>query len=243
VEKNLDQLRLQFTEEHPDIVAAKRLIAQLEQRKKEEAKKVRAVDPGAGYSPMLQQMNVQLSVEEARIASLKARVGEYSSRLAQMRSLSTQAPEVEAQLAQLNRDYAVNKDNYEKLVQRRESAKLSGDLSSATDMLTFRVVDPPSVPSLPAGPNRPRLNTLVFLGALVAGLGTALLLSQIRPTFLSQTNLREVTGLPILGSIGMNWTDQQKVRRRRRLYAFAAAVASLITAYGGVLAFTLFRQA
>ncbi|QBI04200.1 XrtA system polysaccharide chain length determinant [Pseudoduganella albidiflava] len=243
VEKNLDQLRLQFTEEHPDIVAAKRLLGQLEQRKKDEAKKVRAADPGASYSPMLQQMNVQLSVEEARIASLKARVGEYSSRLAQMRSLSTQAPEVEAQLAQLNRDYAVNKENYEKLVQRRESAKLSGDLSTVTDMLTFRVVDPPSVPSVPAGPNRPRLYTLVLLGALVAGLGTALLLSQIRPTFLSQTNLREVTGLPILGSIGMNWTDQQKVRRRRRLYAFAAAVASLITAYGGVLAFTVFRQA
>lgn len=243
VEKTLDQLRMQFTEEHPDIVSAKRLIAQLEQRKKEEAKKTRAVDPGASYSPMLQQMNVQLSVEEARIASLKARVGEYSSRLAQMRSFSTQAPEVEAQLAQLNRDYTVNKDNYEKLVQRRESAKLSGDLSSVTDMLTFRVVDPPSVPSTPAGPNRPRLYTLVLLGAMVAGLGTALLLSQIRPTFLSQSNLREVTGLPILGSIGMNWTDQQKVRRRHRLFAFTAAVASLITAYGGVLAFTLFRQA
>lgn len=243
MEKNLDQLRMQFTDEHPDIVATKRLIAQLEERKKQEAKHVRAADPGANYSPMLQQMNVQLSVEEARIASLQARVGEFTSRLAQMRSLSNQAPEVEAQLAQLNRDYAVNKENYEKLVQRRESAKLSGDLSTATDMLTFRVVDPPAVPSTPAGPNRPRLYTLVFLGALVAGLGTALLLSQIRPTFLSQANLREATGMPILGSIGMNWTDQQKVRRRRRLYAFAAAVASLFTAYGGVLALTLFRQA
>jgi hypothetical protein len=99
------------------------------------------------------------------------------------------------------------------------------------------------VPLTPAGPNRPRLFSLVFAGALLAGLAVALLLSQIRPTFLSQTSLREVTGLPILGSIGMNWTDQQKVRRRRRLYAFAAAVASLFTAYGGVLVFTVFRQA
>lgn len=243
IQKNLDQLRMQYTEEHPDIVASKRLIAQLEQRKKEEAKKTRSIDPGANYSPMLQQMNVQLSVEEARIASLQARVGEYSTRLAQMRSLSSQAPEVEAQLAQLNRDYAINKDNYEKLVQRRESAKLSGDLSTATDMLTFRVIDPPSVPLTPAGPNRLRLYSLVFAGALVAGLGMALLLSQIRPTFVSQHSLRETTGLPILGSIGMNWTDQQKVRRRRRLYAFGVAVASLFTAYGGVLAFTLIRQA
>ncbi|WP_307724428.1 XrtA system polysaccharide chain length determinant [Pseudoduganella lurida] len=243
LQKNLDQLRMQFTEEHPDIVASKRLLAQLEERRKAEAKKLRGGDPGAGYSPMLQQLNVQLSVEEARIASLQARVGELSARLAQMRSLGTQAPEVEAQLAQLNRDYAINKDNYEKLVQRREAAKLSGDLSTATDMLTFRVIEPPAVPSVPAGPNRPGLYSAVLGGALLAGLGAALLLGQIRPTFLSQHSLREATGLPILGSIAMNWTDRQKVRRRRRVYAFAAAVAALFTAYGGVLALTLSRQA
>lgn len=242
LEKQLDALRMQYTEEHPDIVSAKRLIASLQQRKKDEAKKMaKSGDPGANYSPMLQQLNVALSVEEARVASLKARVGEYAARMDRMRSQSTAAPEVEAQLAQLNRDYAINKENYEKLVQRREAAKLSGDLSSATDMMSFRVIDPPSVPQTPAGPNRPRFYSLVFVGALLAGLGTAFLMSQVRPTFLSQHNLREVTGVPILGSIGMNWTEQQKSSRRRRLYAFGLAVASLFTAFGGVVTATLLR--
>lgn len=242
LEKNLDALRMQYTEEHPDIVSAKRLIASLQQRKKEEAKKLaRSGDPGMNYSPMLQQMNVALSVEEARVASLKARVGEYTTRMGRMRSQSTQAPEVEAQLAQLNRDYSINKENYEKLVQRREAAKLSGDLSSATDMMSFRVIDPPIVPQTPVGPNRARFYSIVFVAALLAGLGGAFLMSQIRPTFLSQHSLREVTGVPILGSIGMNWTEQQKSSRRRRLYAFGLAVASLFTAFGGVMAITLLR--
>jgi polysaccharide chain length determinant protein (PEP-CTERM system associated) len=240
--KQLDTLRLQYTEQHPDILAAKRLLGQLEARKKEEAKKhKRSNDPGANYSPMLQQMNVALSVAEARVASLRARVDEYNSRMARMRSQSTAAPEVEAQLAQLNRDYQVNHDNYQKLVERREAAKLSGDLSSATDMLTFRVIDPPTVPLTPAGPNRPRLFSLVFAGALVAGLVVALLMSQVRPTFLSQNSLREVTGVPILGSIGMNWTTEQKVKRRRRLYAMGASVLALFGAYGGVMAAILIR--
>lgn len=235
--KQLDTLRLQYTEEHPDILASKRLLAQLEARKKEEAKKhKRNADPGANYSPMLQQMNVALSVAEARVASLRARVDEYNSRMGRMRSQSSAAPEVEAQLAQLNRDYQVNHDNYQKLVERREAAKLSGDLSSATDMLTFRVIDPPTVPLTPAGPNRPRLFSLVFAGALIAGLVVALLMSQVRPTFLSQASLREVTGVPILGSIGMNWTKEQKVKRRRRLYAMGASVFALFGAYGGVMA-------
>jgi polysaccharide chain length determinant protein (PEP-CTERM system associated) len=240
--KQLDVLRLQYTEAHPDIVASKRLLAQLETKKKEEAKKrKRSSDPGINYSPMLQQMNVALSVAEARVASLSARVAEYNTRMGRMRSQSTEAPEVEAQLAQLNRDYAVNRDNYQKLVERREAAKLSGDLSSATDMLTFRVIDPPTVPLSPAGPNRPRLFSLVFAGALVAGLVVALLMSQVRPTFLSQAALREVTGVPILGTIGMNWTTEQKVKRRRRLYAMGASVFALFGAYGGVMAAILIR--
>jgi polysaccharide chain length determinant protein (PEP-CTERM system associated) len=240
--KNLDSLRLQYTEEHPDIISAKRLIAQLEARKKEEAShRKRSMDSGANYSPMLQQMNVSLSVAEARVASLKARVDEYSMRSARLKAQSTAAPEVEAQLAQLNRDYQINKENYEKLVGRREAAKLSGDLSSATDMMTFRVIDPPTVPSTPAGPNRPKLFSIVFGAALMAGIGVALLMSQIRPTFLSQRTLREVTGLPILGSISMNWTTEQKVKRRRRLYAFSFTLFVLVGTYGGVVAAILLR--
>jgi polysaccharide chain length determinant protein (PEP-CTERM system associated) len=190
---------------------------------------------------MLQQMTVALSAAEARVASLRARVEEYSGRLERSRVAGVTAPEVEAQMAQLNRDYQVNQSNYQKLLERRETAKLSGDLSSATDMLTFRVIDPPTVPLSPTGPNRPRLFSLVFAAALVAGLAVALLLSQIRPTFLSQASLRDVTGVPILGSIGMNWTEEQKVKRRGRLYAMGAAVFGLFGAYGAVMAAILIR--
>ena len=242
LQKNLDQLRMQYTEEHPDIVAAKRLLAQLEAKKVEDSKRTRtAADPVAPVSPMMQQLKVQLATEEARVASLRARVNEYASRSARLRSQSSVAPEVEAQLAQLNRDYEVNKDNYQKLVGRREAAKLSGDLSSATDMLTFRVVDPPTAPLVPSGPNRPHLMSLVFLIALGAGLGVAFLMSQLRPTFMAQGALREATGLPVLGSISMNWTPEQKVKRRSRLYAFSAAVVVLFGVYGGVMTAILMR--
>jgi polysaccharide chain length determinant protein (PEP-CTERM system associated) len=175
------------------------------------------------------------------VAGLRARVNEFSARYARLRSQSASLPEVEAQLAQLNRDYQVNRDNYQKLVERRESAKLSGDLTSATEMLSFRTIDPPTAPATPTGPNRLRLFSLVFAGALVAGLAAAFLMSQVRPTFLSQHTLRDVTGVPVLGSIGMNWTGEQKVRRRRRLYALGASVLMLFGTYGAVMAAILVR--
>jgi len=241
-QKNLDNLRLQFTEQHPDVIANRRLLDQLMAQKADLAKnKKRSLDPGASYSPMLQQLNVSLSQAEAHVASMRARVAEYENRVARLRTQSVTAPEIEAQFAQLNRDYNVNRENYQKLVERRESARLSGDLSSATDMLQFRVIDPPTVPNHSSGPNRLRLFSLVFAGALVAGLAVAFLMSQLRPTFLSQSTLREVTGLPVLGSIGMNWTPEQTVKRKRRLIALASSVLLLFGAYGIGMAAILVR--
>jgi polysaccharide chain length determinant protein (PEP-CTERM system associated) len=241
-QKNLDNLRLQYTEQHPDVIANRRLLDQLLAQKADLGKnKKRSLDPGASYSPMLQQLNVSLSQAEARVASMRARVAEYETRLARLRTQSVTAPEIEAQFAQLNRDYSVNRENYQKLVERRESARLSGDLSSATDMLQFRVIDPPTVPNHPSGPNRLRLFSLVFAGALVAGLAVAFLMSQLRPTFLSQSTLRDVTGLPVLGSIGMNWTPEQTVKRKRRLVALASSVLLLFGAYGVGMAAILVR--
>jgi polysaccharide chain length determinant protein (PEP-CTERM system associated) len=241
-QKNLDTLRMQYTEQHPDVISTRRLLDQLMAQRAELAKgKKRSLDPGASYSPMLQQLNVSLSQAEAHVASMRARVSEYEARVARLRTQSTTAPEIEAQFAQLNRDYTVNRENYQKLVERRESARLSGDLTSATDMLQFRVIDPPTVPNHPSGPNRLRLFSIVFVGALVAGLAVAFLMSQLRPTFLSQSALRDVTGLPVLGSIGMNWTPDQTVKRKRRLVALASSVLLLFGAYGIGMAAILVR--
>ncbi|RJG01881.1 XrtA system polysaccharide chain length determinant [Noviherbaspirillum sedimenti] len=242
LQKNLDNLHLQFTEQHPDIVSTKRLIAQLEARKLEEAKqKKTGGDPGANYSPMLQQLKVSLSAAEARAASMRARVDEYASRVAHLKQMSLAAPEIETQMAQLNRDYQVNKENYEKLVASREAAKLSDELSATTEMMTFRVIDPPTLPLQATGPKRALLFSGLLAGALVAGIAFAFLMSKIRPTFLSQNELRNETGLPILGTVSMIWTNQEQRRRKKRLVAFGLSFMGLLALYGGLMSFMLLR--
>ncbi|RFC36331.1 MAG: polysaccharide chain length determinant protein, PEP-CTERM locus subfamily [Candidatus Nitrotoga sp. LAW] len=241
---DMDALRLRFTERHPDVISIKRLIAKLEERKLEEAKLKKPVtdrDRGKSYSPMLQQLNVSLSEAEARVAAMKARVEEYSSRSAQLKALTIAKPQVAEEFSQLNRDYHINKSNYENLIGRRESAKLSGELSATPDMLTFKVIDPPTVPLVPSGPNRLMLFSLVFVGALLGGIGSALLMSQIRPTFLSQNSLREAFGLPILGTVTMNWTINEKIKRKRSLYAFGFSITLLVALYSVVMVFLFLK--
>ncbi len=238
--RSLDALLLQYTEAHPDIISTRRLIALLEERKVQEAKtRVAGPDPGKNYSPMLQQLKVALTEADARVASIRARVAEMQQRHDTLLAQSQAVPEVESQLAQLNRDYTINKDNYEKLIGRREAAKLSGDLSTTTEMMSFKIIDPPTVPLRPTGPNRPLLYSIVMAVAVMAGAAAALLLSQVRPTYLSPGELRDATGLRVLGAVAMTWTEPERKKRRRGQIGFGAGVACLFVSYGGVMAFAI----
>jgi hypothetical protein len=76
---------------------------------------------------------------------------------------------------------------------------------------------------------------MVFVGALVGGIGSALLMSQIRPTFLSQNSLRESIGLPILGTVTKNWTINEKIKQKRSLYAFGLSITLLVALYSVVM--------
>jgi polysaccharide chain length determinant protein (PEP-CTERM system associated) len=235
--RDLDALRLQYTEQHPDIIAAQRLIGQLEDRKVEEARHpYRDGDPGRNFSPMMQQLKVTLTEADAKLAALRVRVGEYGARHARLLEQNKAVPEVESQLAQLNRDYQINKDNYEKLVSKRDAAKLSGDLSSTTEMMTFKIIDPPTMPAAPVGPNRPLLYSSSMLAAVFAGLLSAIMIGQARPTFASASELRELTGLTVLGSVSMTWTTAEQERRRRSRWLFGLSLAALLLLYSAVLA-------
>ena len=242
--KNLDALRLNYTERHPDVISTKRLIAQLEARKKEEAKLIkRSHDPGKNYSPMLQQLTVALAEAEARAAGMKARVEEYSSRYNRLKSMSHAVPEVEAEFTQLNRDYGMNKSNYEQLVKRRDAAKLGGEMSDTTELVTFKIIDPPTAPLTPTGPKRIRLFSLVFLAALASGMGVAFVMSQIRPTFHSQGALREITGRPVLGTVAMIWTDQEIIKQKKSLYVFGISLLFMLALYGLLMARVMLKSA
>ena len=242
---NLDEMRLRFTDAYPDIISTKRIIAELESQKKAEVAAMVKASPTRsplGSNPVYQQLQVQLAQAESDVASLQTRVANYEARYNKLKAAANNVPKIEADLQQLNRDYEVNKANYEKLISRRESAQMSSDMDASAGLVEFRVIDPPRVSQRPVAPNRVLLVSMVFLGALAGGVGVAFLMGQIRPTFSDRKALREISGLPILGTVTMIWTDGQVRQRRRKLTWFVAGSAGLVCLYGAGLAFFLARS-
>jgi polysaccharide chain length determinant protein (PEP-CTERM system associated) len=243
--RNLDALLQKYTERHPDVIGTRRLIKDLEEQKREEIvsrQKFAAVNPGTNFSsnPVFQQLKVSLGEAEANVASLRTRVAEYESRYKRTKELMKSMPQLEAEFTQLNRDYEINKKNYDQLVTRRESAELTGDLESAGASADFRLIDPPRVDPKPVAPNRLVLLPLGLLFAIAGGLFVAFVASQLRPVFFDGKALREETGLPVLGIVSLIPNEARQKQERTSLIRFLLAAAALLVTYAGGIAVLTF---
>ncbi len=249
--RNLDALLQRFTEQHPDVASARRLIKELEDLKRKEVQELRKTamaNPTTALvstSPAYQELSRVMATSEVQVASLRARVAEFDARFNRAREAMKTAPQVEAEFAQLNRDYEINKKNYNDLVSRRESATLSGDLESATGVADFRLIDPPRASAKPVAPNRMLLMPLALIAALAAGLGVTFLLSQVRAVYYDAYAMSESLGLPLLGVVSLVMDDGSTQRRRTELKKFLGATGALVAVFGvGMLAlFLMSRQA
>jgi polysaccharide chain length determinant protein (PEP-CTERM system associated) len=248
--RNLDSLLQRFTEQHPDVVGARRLIKELETLKRKEVQELRKSAMANPSSPSnnslaYQELSRVMATSEVQVASLRARVGEFEARLSRAREAMKTAPQVEAEFAQLNRDYEINKKNYNDLVSRRESATMSGELESAAGVADFRLIDPPRTSPKPVAPNRMLLMPLALLAGLAAGLGITFVLSQIRAVFYDAQAMSEALGVPLLGVVSLVMGEGEAQRRKTELKKFLGATAALVAIFGaGMVALLLMsRQA
>jgi polysaccharide chain length determinant protein (PEP-CTERM system associated) len=246
IQRNLDALLQRFTDQHPDVVVNRRQLAELEAQKEKEVAQMRAAAAAAASarppettgSLAAQELSRMLAAAEVQVATARTRVSEFSMRLASARDALKTAPQLEAEAAQLNRDYAINKKNYEDLVARRQAAVMSGELEVASGVADFRLIDPPRVTPKPVAPNRLLMLPLALLAGLGAGAALALLMSQIRPTFHDPAELSQKTGLPLLGVVSLQQDDSVRRRERNSLLRFLGAVGGLLGMFAVGMALT-----
>ena len=246
--RNLDTLLQKYTEQHPDVLNTRRVIKELEDQKRKDVADLRraaANNPSlmAGSGAASMELRSSLAIADSRVATLRTRVGEYESRQARQKELMKSMPQIEAEYTQLNRDYEIHKKNYSQLVDRRESAELSGDLESAGSIADFRLIDPPRASPNPVAPNRLLLLPGGLVLALAAGLFAAFVASQLRPVFFDGKSLRDATGLPILGTVSLIPNETRRLKERASLRRFLLATAGLVVAYGaGIAALSFFAK-
>ncbi|MGH8218574.1 MAG: XrtA system polysaccharide chain length determinant [Steroidobacteraceae bacterium] len=245
--RQLDQLLLLYTDKHPKVIALKETIAQLEAQKAAAAKAAKAKSRNTGpqlpkdrsqaeayaldLNPVYQNLRLDLSRTEVIIAELRQQIEDEQHVVSDLKSRVNTIPTVEAQLTQLTRDYEVTRAQYQALLQRLDSARLSEQAEASNDQVKFRIIEPPTRPLIASSPNRPRLITMVLAAALLAGVALSILLSELNPVFVSRAMLTTITGLPVLGSISFFSKDPIPPLFRREQFLVGVGGACLLVAY------------
>jgi polysaccharide chain length determinant protein (PEP-CTERM system associated) len=245
-EEQLRLLLLRDTENHPDVIAQRKLIESLKNNPQAPAAgpagKDGATRPaGAGHhqvpNPVYEQLKVKLIDADTTIASLQRQRDDAVRYRDRLEKTQREQPGLIAEYQNMDRDYGVLRKNYEELLARLQSANIAQAADTQADKVKLQIVDPPEVPRLPVAPNRLLLITAVLFGGIAAGLGVTVLLSQFDRSFSTVDQLRAL-GLPVLGGISVLGLAPLRVRLMAVL-RFGAAVAMLVCIYGGLMVHVL----
>ncbi len=211
-----------LTEAHPDVQALQSQISAL---------RVQAAREPTGGSSANVQPNPAYAGLAAQRGALQSRRGQLAGEVASIMALRIREPAVAVEYDRLNRDYNVLKDQNDRLSVRREQVRMRGAAESTADAVRITVLDQPTSPTTPAMPNKPLLLFAVLFAGLAGGIATAFAVSQVQTTYPTAARLARASGLPVIGSVTEQLTDELRFARRQRLRHFAFAGAGLVLFY------------
>lgn len=246
-QRELSELKLKYTDAHPDVISLKKLIEEIKSSPgggaapAPPAANAPQADRGAGYTrarsapnPVYDQLKVRLIDADALVNSLQRKAELAKSNVARLETVVRSEPGIEAQFQNLDRDYNVLRKNYEELLARRELANIAQAADTQADKVRLQIVDPPQVSRLPVSPNRVLLISGVFLAGLGASTTLAFLIGQFDRSFRTTDDLRSL-GLPVIGGISM-LINSARPKRMVGTLVLCSGFLMLGVVYGGLMA-------
>lgn len=198
LEAQLTDLRLRYSEEHPDVKRAKVRLERLREIDAQQQAGVVApipVQPAATQAAARPQPQRQVAPREPmeliqardRVQNIEAQIQgvkkEIDLRVADERRLKAEMGSVqgridrlplrEQEMAQVMRDFQVSQNNYQGLLGKKLAADMATDLERRQKAERFTIVDPARIPQAPFAPNRKMMYMLGFGAGLALGIAAA----------------------------------------------------------------------
>ena len=216
LEERLKEMRVRYTEQHPEIQMVQRRLEQLRQEQMleltlnsgsdHELDSSRPFNSRDGMHQVeMEQMQRRLAVYESRMVDLRRQIRMYEDRV-------EQTSEVELELRNLERDYNAVNDRFQGLLRRKLDAQLAEQMERRQQGERFRVVDPAVPPAGPVSPDRNRIMLLALALGLGMGGGLAYLRESLDSAFYSLAEVEEVLKPEILISLPL----VKKIRKSKR---------------------------
>lgn len=240
---HLRALQTRLTPEHPDVVAARRVIAELEAKAAAEARSPTPVRPASAAADArtrrVAELRSELDLLDQELArgaqaeqQLRATIADYRRRVEAL-------PSRESEMAELTRDYTTLQSLYTGLLAKKEESIIAANLERRQIGEQFKLLDPAQLPQKPFSPNRPLIDAAALALGLAIGAVAVARLEYRDATFRLDGDITRALSLPVLATIPMMQSAAERRRNRRRRFAEAAVLGSVVAACIAVVAYTL----
>lgn len=220
LQKRLQELQLQYTDNYPEIQRVKEDIRALDEQLKSGQGVAKPVD-SPEYAKLASELR---ALRQAEI--------NLSNNIARNRGLLHSIPAAKATLESLEREKSSQKTLYEAMLARQGQSEVSKQMEVQDKSTVFRVVDPAVLPFKPVSPNRVRIILMGIMAGIGGGLGLIVLKDQMDST-VKNVEMARHFGFPVLAVIPRIEDPQllvQQTRRDRKIYIAAALYFSMILA-------------
>ena len=228
-ERVLAVLKTKYSDKHPEVISAKQRIALLK-------KQVKATGGGkAGLSASggseVRTIRREISELEVQTDALKRQNENIQAKIAKLEEDINAMPLKEQELISIRRDYVNVQKNYERLLAAREEAGLMSSIVRSQKGTQFKIVNPPSLPVIPAGPHRILIAIVGFIVALLLFLAIPISLHFLNDSFKFRDDLEKDLDVDVLGIIPPMKTPAARALERRA--NSTALLASVLAFFGG----------
>ena len=244
---SLATLRQRYTDRHPDVLATKRALDELLEQAKADGvgAEVPVAPPAAGKTrvsnPVYEQAQMRFVDAQQAVELAKRHLAQAQSEERRLVALAGSAPVIENEYNDLSREYGVQKKQYEELLERRESARISEAVQNSANRIQFRIIESPNIPVRPSGPKRVLFLSVILGFGVVAGIGAAFLANRIQDPVTSKEGMVKRFGLPVIGEISIVDTAGSLFVRRRQALITALSLLTLFAIFGTLLGFSAAR--
>lgn len=175
----------------------------------------------------IKTVKTQIAGEENQIERLQQQQGDLQKRIAVYQARIEAEPLNEQQYEQLNRDYALAKQDYDEKVKKKEGAETQVNLEEHRAGANLEVLDGASLPEQATEPNRPIWAAIGTAVGLMIGVLMAAGREMKDASLKNLKDVRAYTNLPVLSSIPL-LENALLVRRKRRLFWLAWTSAFIV---------------
>ncbi len=204
LERRLTTLTAEWKESYPDIGETRQEIQNVKKQLAEkygEPSLAKEGDTAKTFDPYLRELNKQRNELRADLASIKERRQRLLEQIKQFEQRVEQTPAREQEVMILLRDYENMQKNYQALLDKRLNAHVAVNLEKRQKGEQFRVLDPANLPQRLDSPNRLLIMVLGLLGGTGLGVGAALGLDQLNPTYRRTEEVETIAHVHVLATI------------------------------------------